>query len=1139
MRKITYIALSAIFIFPAFSSFAFDERSVFNPKGQEVFKARFFGVGDGFYLPLNPTLGRESTWNIDERQKKTILSAMSYWAEIIQPAAKASPAIINFGTDADKGARAFPYVAMESGDTTFITTLLAKSLQGVAISPEEFSGRLEHGMVSIGTSPWDTLDYMPSQLPRSPQFDLYATIFHEIAHNLGVASLEKDTQDQAKPLFYKVLTLWELHLRDDNGNPAQPSQKVQCAICLHPNDAHIFDARKEQAYFTGTHVDEVLAGAFGEAAPGKPRGVPVKLLMFDRSGIEYMLAMLAEAEDSIGYSMFLDKPSHIELKNSMMSHQKYRNTTTFMEAELAVMQDLGYTIDRRHFYGYSVYGDGQTMTNRHGFFQRDANGTSYLPGQYNTATLGMGLHIYGSQNTITQEADLLSQGAGGAGVRIDGVGNTLIVAPNTKIHANGIHGRGVMVAYGKNHTLIHRGDIQATGADGIAANFDFGNNMLGNVNEYRGSYIRTLPTETETELGPESWLPLLLGELDGPLVRQFDVTGSLTGQSAAIYMSDNALVGQINIMRGAQLVGDILSRYKERDEQGQPRLTQLTFGQLANAQGQSTGQTDANFALYYQGNIQGTNLALTAQGGVTALNGEHQLYSVNIAPGATLAGNSSYTINEASNLTNQGTLSPGNSIGQIAIAGNYQQTARGQLLIEVDGAGHHDVLKIDGVADLDGQLTVAPQRDWYANQWNAAVLQANTLRGTFANTIDLANSPTLRWTATPTNSGSYRLTMLRAPNAYSQYAQDANSQQLGAVLDRQTNVARADMQGLYRTLDFSAADGSVISAALRQLTPEMYSTLLTQNLEREHQISDLISARAFLSPFASSVETEELGVWRGFASAFGGKSKQNQKNTMMAYSASNFGAVFGAEKQSADHPNWIWGFHGAASTQTVNSDTSYAAKGEATAFHLGLHTRYAADPLNGPYLFGHGRVGIASDKMERAIHIQDYSDNHQANWTSWNGSLLLGGGYRWAVNEALSIGPIATLDYTLLARPGVNESGRDTSISLASQRFHSLRSSLGAQANAQLGTTLKAHMTISWDRAHLSDTLTQDASLMAYQNTGFQTKNAVTWRDALRVQAGLTHQANKKLTLGAHVSSHFFRAGYQDVNGSLFMTRRF
>src|SRR5690606_21889483 len=203
-------------------------------------------------------------------------------------------------------------------------------------------------------------------------------------------------------------------------------------------------------------------------------------------------------------------------------------------------------------------------------------------------------------------------------------------------------GRGLLFAYGKDHNLVQRGDVQALGDNGVAASFSFGNNQLGNAADYRGSYIRLVGGSPAT----------LLDELDGALVDRFDLTGRLAGKGAAIYVSPNALVNNINIMGGAQVQGNIYSDYAQRDEDGKLRLTQMTFGQRADDQGRATGQADPGFAFRYTGDIQGANLALTAKGGSTSLNGDHEIHSMKVEQAATLMGNSRYAVDAASAFIN-------------------------------------------------------------------------------------------------------------------------------------------------------------------------------------------------------------------------------------------------------------------------------------------------------------------------------------------------------------------------------------------------------------------------------------------------------------------------------------------------------
>lgn len=1085
----------------SFTLSAQENHFIYNQQGAPVFEIRYFNVGDGPFLN-NGEKDISSTWNLNADQKKKVQSALGYWASIIQPPPGMSPAIINVGSFNDENAGGTSENV--KNDSAFTISQLQAAFLGV--NPGELSFG-SHGQFVLGKLDFDTTPYTPLQQPGTGKFDLTATAIHELAHGLGVLNSVENKSGATTPAYANQIGTWAQHLRDDNGNAAQPGQYVLCTGCKNDYASNAFDVRKDQGYFTGDHVTEVLAGAMP--------GIPVKILDVE-GGVDE------------------DYMSHIELKNSLMSHQNYRNYTTFMEAELAVLQDLGYQIDRRNAFGYSIYGNGQTLYNQNGYFKRNETGTAYLAGAYNETPLGVGLHVYGSDNLIFQQADLLTQGAGAAGVRVDGEGNTLVVEPGTRIHANGLNGVGVLFAYGKDHDFVQRGDIEALGENGVGAKFSFGQNLLGNATEYRGSYFQFQGNRV---------LDNPLPELMGALVDTVNISGRLAGSAAAIQIDDSALVNQINILAGAQLEGGIYSDYNSW--QGiEQRFTQLNFGLLNDGQGRALDQADPNFRMTYDGDIQGIrSLVLNLRGGETSLNSQNnQLYAVNVEEGATLRGNGQFQLNPNGEFVNRGTVAPGNSLGRITVDGDYRQTGTGQLLVEVNDKGAHDSLVVKGNADLAGRLTVAPARGWYSPQWTVSssqLLRSTSTTGSFDTVESLPVSPTLSLLATPKADGSYLLNFERSSDAYAQYALSKNGREVGEALSETASQVKAgdtDRQKLYTALDFSEADGSTIGRALEQLSPSAYSAMVASSLQREQQVADAISARE-----PGKLRDDE---WQAFIQPFGGNTRQNSDSHTVGFNSDSSGVIFGAETAATSDGNLIVGLHGAASKQKVNLKDPLHGDGDTTALELGVHARYAADPMAGSYMLGSARIGYETGELKRKINFADYSAENKADWTGKSASLVGGGGYRFKLNENVSLGPIATLTYTSLWRDGTHEKGADGStLKLKSQQFDSLRSSIGLNSAMNFpldgGKAIKAEGQITWNHELLDTNLIQDATFANYQGVKFKSKNTVMDRDSMGLRGSVRYQISENVDIGAGVASDLFRTGYNSVSGNLSLDWRF
>ncbi|VVE85602.1 autotransporter family protein [Pandoraea sputorum] len=1089
--------------------------------GNLVMVGRVFSAQDRAYAYADDNTTPEfSSGVLSSGQKAQTVGALTHWAALLQITPGRTPAILNIGMSAtEDDIHAYsPHVFAETapvGAGSENPTLVQAALQNNALASARY--QQAHGEITVGAMDFSTAPYAPSQVPLDAKANLQTIMVHEVAHALGIgAELVRGTTPGGQPstAFGGVLDAWAAHLHDDNGNAARPGQTILTPLNTGRVDPSAFDIRTDRGYFSGAQVRDVLAGS-------SMKGLPVRALL-----------------DGLYDSPVM---SHIELKNSLMSHQSYRNYTAFMEAELAALQDIGYAIDRRNFFGRSYYGDGATDVNDRPFFGRTTDGAAYVANTYNTATQGLGLHLYGSRNTIAQRADLLTLGAGGAGIRVDGQANHLTVLPGTRIYADGANGRGVMFTYGKDHTLVQRGDVQALGTNGVALSFDFGHNVMGDARDYRGSYLYVHTTDGVRDP--------LLPELDGPLVTQADITGRVAGRRASLFLSESGYVPQINLMRGTVLQGDVLSQYAQRDARGALRLTHLTFGRTPDAAGRATDAPDATFALRFDGHLTGANLSVNLLGGTTEINGEHTVYEVSVAPGATLTGNSTYQLNADGHLTNAGTVAPGGPGRAIRVGGDYTQTPTGRLLAVVSGDGRLSQLVVVGTATLDGTLAIAPQRGWYAHDFSVtsnAWLQASATQGSFATVTALLASPTLTASATALSTTTYRVAVTRAAHAYARYAPDGNSQQVGATLDQLAGAASADLQPLVTALDFSAADGRDVATALPQLTPAAYGAMFTGGLLRERQITDLVAAaQAVGGASAPSVgATTRAGHARTFATTFGTGYWRARVGDMAGASGNTYGVVFGAEQSVGDALDWTLGVHGAVSGQSTRLEARTPGAGTTTALDVGAHARYAPDPSVGPQAFAAVRVGVEDARVDRTVAVNGYTLAPRGTWTGGTASATVGGGWRWRLTPSSSVGAVAATDYTVLYRPSLTEGqGDGARLQLDGTAFTSLRTRVGGEVRLAWpmlsGQALTANLQATWNHEWLGGAVTQRAAFAGAPATTFTTRSEVVSRDSLGVQAGLSYQWAKHAVVGMMVASNVYAAGSADVAGSVSASWRF
>ena len=1137
-RSALSLALSLTLLAPA-SAFALTTAQAHSASGDPLLTIDFYDEGDVF-TPPDPVKGDQATEPVTSKgtlssaQKNSVEMALNYaLGYVTQGKTYASEGRMAVYVEHDDNASSFYIKGSENADGTYnqpIYDLVSKD-------------QLTRGVQIIFEA--DNASDLATPTPYLyPIIEEAGTVFapvivHELGHSLGISAPNEgittaETLSEDLIWFDKSnLTPFASHLYscmvwDETVglfrlDPTVPGVRVAAGTLITltpspfstdelketvtptPEDSGKFlvSARSNSGvYFRGPHVSEVLNGAFSNS-------IPVNGYQ------DYFY-------EDYGITLFYAELSHLELERSLMSHQRYRNYTMLLEAELAVLQDIGYEIDRSLFYGHSIYNDGLTVTNQYGY----SHGT----------TLGVGLHVFGSGNTVTQAASIAASGEAAVGIRNDGSENTIYVPAGTTVSSTGVHGIGLLFAYGKENRLIQSGTVSAPGEGGIGVRFDFGHNTVLDTLEYRGSFIHYGSGINKPISGLSNGYLL---NLDGPLVRSYDLSGSLSGSDAAIYIGENALVSAINILRGAAITGDIVSDWNPdltietpdgvavsvvnkaaAAEAGVPLYTDLNFGYRTAADGSAdTSSADPNFSLTYSGSISGPEtIRLNVIGGNLTLTGESIVNSVRNDATLTLGTQASVAATTAFTNSENATL-----VTPITADGTLGEIATGE-----------------SGSSLQGTWRLTPPETYYRTgtaitaRHSAVTLNGGNLE--WEGTIEASTrSPTLKLRvsgsrATPT------ITVERTSDAYSQYATSPAAQGAGSGVLALASAAEGDTQTLIRTIDY-LPNGAAVDAALSQLSAETYNAAADAELRSMSAANTALFSRVHASTleakadFAASDSAQDafpVSQWTGYAMPFASRTLRHGLSGHADYRGSAAGILSGIERNAGD--GLTWGLDAGLIGRHTSLHQNHNDRVNSAGFSVGTHVFYSPDNWNGFYIAGAANVGFDENHSKRRIAISDYRRTAKGHYTSVGASGLAALGKDFFAGN-VSFGPIVTAEYGVTRREGFTERGGDgVNLRIKGGSEDTFATTVGGHlsgfSRTETGLRLAANLTAGWKHEFTGSGYTATASFAGYPGTAFETRTERGARDGFVIQGTASLQSPRRRVFANLTSGYAHDTGF-------------
>ena len=523
------------------------------------------------------------------------------------------------------------------------------------------------------------------------------------------------------------------------------------------------------------------------------------------------------------------------------------------------------------------------------------------------------------------------------------------------------------------------------------------------------------------------------------------------------------------------------------------------------------------------------------------------------------------------NVFNSGIVSPGHSPGPspgtLTVKGNYTQTPAGTLVIEVAGknAGQFDVLAVGGKANLAGTVRI---------------LNTGKVRLHFGQKITFltAGGGVAGKFGTETVAGFSDGTLTTVKVAYKTNSVELTTK-LGSfagipgLTDNQEAVARQlDKSGhSIKLLKFLGSEQiNKLPGDLDKIAPEELASIFNigvslanvQNANLERRMGDIQAGSAGFSASGYSMG--------GSGPSYSGDAGYNSGATSYGGYRGPEGKG-GKEMRAPGEPIPVGVFITGVGEFTNIGNTANAQGYDLTTggftigvdfklthnFAIGINVGYAR---TGADLTGNGRVTVDGAKgglyatyfTDSGFYVDAAASGGYNSYDTRRGALkgtakgstnggefnaLLATGYNWKTSDGLSIGPVASVQYTNVSVDSFRESGSLAPLKIASHSGESLRTALGMKASYDFhplasGVIIRPEVRAAWQHEFGDSSFALDSRFASGAGNTFTVHGPEIGDDSLLVGAGVAVLWNERTSTYVYYDGELARTNYSSHNVS-------